>query len=172
MATAAVNAVTELIPSFSGTLLQPADALFDEARRVHNGLVDKRPGIIARCLGAADVVDALGLARKLGLEVAVRGGGHNVGGRGTIDNGLLIDLSLMKGLHVDPKTRTARAEGGTLWKEFNRATQLHGLATTGGVISTTGVAGLTLGGGLGWLMSRHGMALDNLLSVDLVTADG
>jgi FAD/FMN-containing dehydrogenase len=172
MATAAVNAVTELIPSFSGTLLQPADALFDAARRVHNGLVDKRPGIIARCLGAADVVDALGLARKLGLEVAVRGGGHNVGGRGTIDNGLLIDLSLMKGLHVDPKTRTARAEGGTLWKEFNRATQLHGLATTGGVISTTGVAGLTLGGGLGWLMSRHGMALDNLLSVDLVTADG
>jgi FAD/FMN-containing dehydrogenase len=172
MATAAVNAVTELIPSFSGQLLQPDDALFDEARRVHNGLVDKRPGIIARCLGAADVVDALGLARKLGLEVAVRGGGHNVGGRGTIDNGLLIDLSLMKGLHVDPKTRTARAEGGTLWKEFNRATQLHGLATTGGVISTTGVAGLTLGGGLGWLMSRHGMALDNLLSVDLVTADG
>lgn len=172
MATTAVNAVTELIPSFSGKLLQPDDALFDEARRVHNGLIDKRPGIIARCLGAADVVDALGLAKKLGLEVAVRGGGHNVGGRGTIDNGLLIDLSLMKGLHVDPKTRTARAEGGTLWKEFNRATQLHGLATTGGVISTTGVAGLTLGGGLGWLMSRHGMALDNLLSVDLVTADG
>ncbi len=172
MATAAVNAVTELIPSFSGRLLQPDDALFDEARRVHNGLVDKRPGVIARCLGAADVVDALGLAKKLGLEVAVRGGGHNVGGRGTIDGGLLIDLSLMKGLHADPKARTARAEGGTLWKEFNRATQLHGLATTGGVISSTGIAGLTLGGGLGWLMSKYGMALDNLLSVDLVLADG
>jgi FAD/FMN-containing dehydrogenase len=172
MTTVAVNAVTELIPSFSGLLLQPEDVQFDQARRVHNGLIDKRPGVIARCLGAADVVDALGLARKLGLEVAVRGGGHNVGGRGTIDRGLLIDLSLMKGLHVDPKTRTARAEGGTLWKEFNRATQLHGLATTGGVISTTGVAGLTLGGGLGWLMSRHGMALDNLLSVELVLADG
>jgi FAD/FMN-containing dehydrogenase len=172
MATAAVNAVTELIPSFSGRLLQPGDAPFDEARRVHNGLIDKRPGIIARCLGAADVVDALGLAKKLGLEVAVRGGGHNVGGRGTIDGGLLVDLSLMKGLHVDPKARTARAEGGTLWKEFNRATQLHGLATTGGVISSTGVAGLTLGGGLGWLMSKFGMALDNLLSVELVMADG
>jgi FAD/FMN-containing dehydrogenase len=172
MATAAVNAVTELIPSFSGLLLQPEDVQFDQARRVHNGLIDKRPGVIARCLGAADVADALGLARKLGLEVAVRGGGHNVGGRGTIDGGLLVDLSLMKGLHVDPKARTARAEGGTLWKEFNRATQLHGLATTGGAVSTTGVAGLTLGGGLGWLMSKHGMALDNLLSVELVLADG
>ena len=172
MATTAVNAVTELIPSFSGRLLQPGDALFDEARRVHNGLVDKRPGVIARCLGAADVVDALALARTLGLDVAVRGGGHNVGGRGTIDGGLLIDLSLMKGLHVDPKARTARAEGGTLWKEFNRAAQLHGLATTGGVISSTGIAGLTLGGGLGWLMAKYGMALDNLLSVDLVLADG
>jgi FAD/FMN-containing dehydrogenase len=172
MATAAVNAVTELIPSFSGKLLQPDDVLFDEARRVHNGLVDKRPGVIARCLGAADVSDALGLAKKLGLEVAVRGGGHNVGGRGTIDGGLLVDLSLMKGLHVDPKARTARAEGGTLWKEFNRATQLHGLATTGGVISSTGVAGLTLGGGLGWLMSKYGMALDNLASVEMVLADG
>src|SRR5512145_3297530 len=108
MATAAITAVTELIPSFSGRLLQPDDVLFDEARRVHNGLVDKHPGVIARCLGAADVADALGLAKKLGLDVAVRGGGHNVGGRGTIDGGLLIDLSLMKGLHVDPKARTAR----------------------------------------------------------------
>ncbi|HEX7780658.1 MAG TPA: FAD-binding protein, partial [Vicinamibacterales bacterium] len=172
MATAAVTAVTELIPSFSGKLLQPDDALFDDARRVHNGFVDKKPGVIARCLGAADVADALGLARKLGLEVAVRGGGHNVGGRGTIDGGLLVDLSLMKGLHVDPKARTARAEGGTLWKEFNRATQLHGLATTGGAVSSTGVAGLTLGGGLGWLMAKHGMALDNLVSVEIVLADG
>ena len=172
MATAAVTAVTELIPSFSGKLLQPGDVLFDEARRVHNGFVDKRPGVIARCLGAADVADALGLAKKLGLEVAVRGGGHNVGGRGTIDGGLLVDLSLMKGLHVDPKARTARAEGGTLWKEFNRATQLHGLATTGGAVSSTGVAGLTLGGGLGWLMAKYGMALDNLMSVEIVLADG
>jgi FAD/FMN-containing dehydrogenase len=168
----ATEALTELIPSFAGRLLQPGDLQFDEARRVHNGFVDKRPGVIARCLGAADVVDALGLAKKLGLEVAIRGGGHNVGGRGTIDGGLLVDLSLMKGLHVDPRARTARAEGGTLWKEFNRASQLHGLATTGGVISSTGIAGLTLGGGLGWLMAKYGMALDNLLSVDLVLADG
>ena len=165
-------AVTELAPSFAGQLIQPGDSTFDQARQVHNGYVDKRPGVIARCLGSADVVDALALARKLGLEVAVRGGGHNVGGRGTIDSGLLIDLSLMKGLHVDPKAKTARAEGGTLWKEFNRATQLHGLATTGGVISSTGVAGLTLGGGLGWLMAKHGMALDNLVSADVVLADG
>ena len=168
----ATEALTELIPSFAGRLLQPTDLQFDEARRVHNGFVDKRPGVIARCLGAADVVDALGLAKKRGLEVAIRGGGHNVGGRGTIDGGLLVDLSLMKGLHVDPRARTARAEGGTLWKEFNRASQLHGLATTGGVISSTGIAGLTLGGGLGWLMAKYGMALDNLLSVDLVLADG
>jgi FAD/FMN-containing dehydrogenase len=168
----ATEALTELIPSFAGRLLQPGDPQFEEARRVHNGFVDKRPGVIARCLGAADVADALGLAKTLGLEVAIRGGGHNVGGRGTIDNGLLVDLSLMKGLHVDPKARTARAEGGTLWKEFNRASQLHGLATTGGVISSTGIAGLTLGGGLGWLMAKYGMALDNLLSVDLVLADG
>lgn len=166
------QAVSELAPSFAGRLLERADAQFDDARRVHNGFVDKRPAVIARCLGAADVADALGLADRLGLDVAVRGGGHNVGGRGTIDDGLLIDLSLMKGLHVDPKARTARAEGGTLWKEFNRATQLHGLATTGGVISSTGVSGLTLGGGLGWLMAKYGMALDNLLSVDLVLADG
>ena len=166
------EALTELVPSFAGRLIQPSDPQFDEARRVHNGFVDKRPGVIARCLGAADVADALGLAKKLGLDVAIRGGGHNVGGRGTIDGGLLIDLSLMKGLHVDPKARTARAEGGTLWKEFNRASQLHGLATTGGVISSTGIAGLTLGGGLGWLMSKYGMALDNLLSADLVLADG
>ena len=172
MSTAVASAITELIPSFSGRLIQPEDALFDEARRVHNGMIDKRPAIVARCLGSADVVDALSLARKLGLDVAVRGGGHNVGGRGTIDGGLVVDLSLMKGLHVDPKTRTARAEGGTLWKEFNRATQQHGLATTGGVISSTGVAGLTLGGGVGWLMPKHGLALDNLVSIDLVTAGG
>jgi FAD/FMN-containing dehydrogenase len=164
--------ITELAPSFAGRFLQPADSQFEDARRVHNGFVDKRPAVIARCLGAADVADALALAKKLGLDVAVRGGGHNVGGRGTIEGGLLVDLSLMKGLHADPKTRTARAEGGTLWKEFNRATQLHGLATTGGVISSTGVSGLTLGGGLGWLMAKYGMALDNLLGVELVLADG
>jgi FAD/FMN-containing dehydrogenase len=139
---------------------------------VHNGLIDKRPAIVARCRGTADVADAVKLARSMNLEIAVRGGGHNVGGRGTIDGGLMIDLAPMKGIHVDAAKRTARAQGGVLWKEFNRDTQLHGLATTGGVVGTTGLAGLTLGGGLGWLMPKYGLALDNLRSAEMVMADG
>ena len=165
-------AVGELSATFAGCLLQPTDGAYDEARRVHNGLIDKRPALIAQCQGMADIVDAVRLARKLKLEVAVRGGGHSVAGRATIDGGLMIDLSPMKGIHVDAKARTARAQGGVTWAEFNRETQLHGLATTGGVVSTTGMAGLTLGGGIGWLMGKYGLALDNLRSVDLVTADG
>jgi len=164
--------ISQLAPAFTGQLLQPTDAGYDEARRVHNGLIDKRPALIARCRGTADVADAVKLARTLNLEVAVRGGGHNVGGRATIDGGLMIDLSPMKGIHVDAAGRRARAQGGVLWKELNRETQLHGLATTGGVVGTTGIAGLTLGGGLGWLMPKYGLALDNLTSVDLVMADG
>jgi FAD/FMN-containing dehydrogenase len=164
--------VTALANTFTGQLLLPSDAGYDEARKVHNGLIDKRPAIIARCRGLADIADAVKMARDRKLEVAVRGGGHNVAGRATIDSGLVIDLSLMKGIHVDPKARTVRAQGGLTWNEFNRETQLHGLATTGGVVSTTGIAGLTLGGGLGWLMSKHALALDNLLSVDVVLADG
>src|SRR6266498_3719586 len=166
------DAVTALASTFTGQLLRPGDAGYDEARKIHNGLIDKRPALIARCRNTADVVDAVNLAREQNLEVAVRGGGHNVAGRATIDGGLMIDLSLMKGIHVDPKARTARAQGGLTWNEFNRETQLHGLATTGGVVSTTGIAGLTLGGGLGWLMGKHALALDSLLSVDLVLADG
>ena len=166
------DAVTTLASTFTGQLLRPGDAGYDEARKVHNGLIDKRPALIARCRGLADIADAVKMARDRKLEVAVRGGGHNVAGRATIDGGLMIDLSLMKGIHVDPKARTARAQGGLTWNEFNRETQLHGLATTGGVVSTTGIAGLTLGGGLGWLMGKHALALDNLLSVDLVLADG
>jgi len=165
------DAAIELASTFSGQLLQPADAGYEEARKVHNGLVNKRPVLIARCHGVADVVDAVHLARKLSLEVAVRGGGHNVAGRATVDGGLMIDLAPLKGIHVDPYARTARAQGGVTWAEFNRETQLHGLAATGGVVSTTGIAGLTLGGGLGWLMGKYGLALDNLRSVDLVTAD-
>jgi len=157
---------------FAGQMLGPSDPGYDEARRVHNGLIDKRPAVIARCRGVADIVDAIGLARATGLEVAVRGGGHNVAGRATVDDGIMIDLSGMRSVHVDPVRATARAEGGANWGDFNRATQLHGLATTGGVVSSTGVAGLTLGGGLGWLMSKHGLALDNLISADVVTADG
>ena len=130
--------VAELAKTFSGQLLQPADAGYEEARKVHNGLIDKRPALIARCKGTADIVDAVHLARKLGLEIAVRGGGHNVAGRATVDKGLMIDLSPMKGIHVDVKSRTAQAQGGVTWAEFNRETQLHGLATTGGVVSSTG----------------------------------
>ena len=172
MSNAVAAAVTELAPSFAGHLIPPSDLRFNTARMVHNGLIDKHPALVAQCRGIADIADAVRLGRRLGLDIAVRGGGHNVAGRGTIDGGLVIDLSLMKGIHVDPKKRTARVEGGALWREFNRETQVHGLATTGGVIGTTGVGGLTLGGGLGWLMSKHGMALDNLISVDLVLADG
>ncbi len=164
--------VNALAKSFGGQLLRPGDAGYDEARRVHNGLIDKHPAVIARCSGTADVADAVKLGRDLGLEIAVRGGGHNVAGRATVDDGLMIDLASMKGVHVDAKARTGRVQGGVTWGEFNRETQVHGLATTGGVISTTGVAGLTLGGGVGWLMSKHGLALDNLLSVELVTAEG
>jgi FAD/FMN-containing dehydrogenase len=167
-----LEAVNDLASSFTGELLQPTDTAYDDARRVHNGLVDKRPALIARCRGAADVADAVKLARRTGLEIAVRGGGHNVAGRATVEAGLMIDLSQMRGIHVDPAARTARAQGGVLWKAFNRETQAHGLATTGGVVSSTGVAGLTLGGGIGWLMPKYGLALDNLLSVDVVTADG
>jgi FAD/FMN-containing dehydrogenase len=166
------DAARELAGTFSGQLLQPGDAGYEEARRVHNGLVDKRPALIARCRGVADVVDSVKLGRKLGLEVAVRGGGHNVAGRATVDNGLMIDLAPMKGIHIDSNRKTVRAQGGVTWAELNRETQLHGLAVTGGVVSTTGIGGLTLGGGLGWLMSKYALALDNLLCVGLVTAAG
>lgn len=162
----------QLAPAFSGALLQSTDAAYDSVRRVHNGLVDKRPALIACCHGTADVADAVKLARTLGLEIAVRGGGHNVAGRATVDDGVMIDLSPMKGIHVDARTRTARAQGGVLWTEFNRETQLYGLATTGGVVSSTGIAGLTLGGGLGWLMPKYGLALDNLRAAEMILADG
>jgi FAD/FMN-containing dehydrogenase len=168
----AAKAVDELAATFGARLLRPGDGDYDPVRRVHNGLVDRRPRLIARCRGVADIVDAIRFARGQGIDVAIRGGGHNVAGRATVDDGLMIDLSLMKGIHIDPGARTARAQGGVTWAELNRETQLHGLAVTGGVISSTGIAGLTLGGGLGWLMSKHGLALDNLASVELVKADG
>jgi FAD/FMN-containing dehydrogenase len=164
--------IADLTSRFTGELLQSSDAAYDGARRVHNGLVDKRPGLIARCRGLSDVVESVKFGRELGLEAAVRGGGHNVAGRATVDGGLMIDLSLMKGIYVDPTSRTARAQGGTIWAELNRDTQVHGLAVTGGLISSTGVAGLTLGGGLGWLMGKYGLAADNVRSVELVSADG
>src|SRR5215510_4922810 len=155
--TSVAGAAAELASTFGGQLLKPADMGYDDARKVHNGLIDKRPALIARCRGVADVVDAINLTRRLGLEVAVRGGGHNVAGRATIDGGVMIDLSQMKGIEVDPKRRLVRAQGGVTWAELNRETQRHGLATTGGVVSSTGIAGLTLGGGIGWLMGKYGL---------------
>jgi len=169
---ASAESIAVTTQSFTGQLLTPADPAYDERRRVHNGLIDKRPALIAACHGVADVVDAVQLARTLGFEVSVRGGGHNVAGRAVIDGGLMIDLSPMKGIHVDSSARTVRAQGGVLWSELNRETQLYGLATTGGVVSSTGIAGLTLGGGIGWLMPMYGLALDNLRSAEMVLADG
>jgi FAD/FMN-containing dehydrogenase len=157
---------------FSGQVLTPGDAGYEEARQVHNGVIDKRPAVIARCQNTADIADAVKVAREAGLEISVRGGGHNVAGRAVTEGGLMIDLAPMRGIYVDPRAATARAQGGVTWREYNRATHVHGLATTGGVISTTGIAGLTLGGGVGWLMAKHGIAIDNLRSVELVTADG
>lgn len=161
-----------LAEDFSGLLLRPDDEGYEDARRVHNGLIDKRPALITRCRGTADIVAALGFARDTGFEISIRGGGHNVAGRAVTDGGVMIDLSLMRAVDVDPDARTARAQGGVTWREFNDATAAHGLATTGGLISTTGVAGLTLGGGIGWLMGKYGLAADNLSSVELVTASG
>src|SRR3954451_603599 len=157
---------------FSGEVLEPADDGFELARRVHNGLIDRRPALIARCRNTADIVDAVRFARESGLEISVRGGGHNVAGRAVADDALMIDLSPMKGIRVDPDASTVRAQGGVLWRELNRETAAHGLAVTGGAISTTGIAGLTLGGGLGWLMAKHGLAADNVVGVELVTAYG
>src|SRR6266511_4403152 len=159
--------IAELSARLSGALLRPGDAGYDEARRLHNGMIDRRPALIARCKGTAEVVDAVNFARTHRLEIAVRGGGHNVAGKAVCDGGLMIDLSLMKGIHVDPVRRAVRAQGGVTWHEFNRETQVHRLATTGGTISSTGIAGLTLGGGLGWLMGKHGLAVDNLLSAEV-----
>jgi FAD/FMN-containing dehydrogenase len=156
----------------AGEVILPADAAYDAARRVHNGLIDRKPALIVRCRGTADVQAAVRAAREHGLEMAVRGGGHNVAGNAVCDGGLVVDLSAMRGVHVDPRTRRARAQGGATWADYNRETQVHGLASTGGVVSTTGVAGLTLGGGLGWLMGRLGLAADNLRGVELVTASG
>jgi FAD/FMN-containing dehydrogenase len=158
--------------AFSGSVIDPNHERYEEARKVHNGLIDKRPVLIARCQGTADVVDAIAFARESGLEISVRGGGHSVAGQAVTDGGLMVDLAEMKGIHVDAAAQTVRAQGGVTWGELNRETALHGLATTGGVVSTTGIAGLTLGGGLGWLNGTYGLAVDNLLSVELVTAAG
>jgi FAD/FMN-containing dehydrogenase len=161
-----------LAQGFLGEVIWPGDAGYDQARTVHNGLIDRRPGVIARCRGTADIAAALALARESGLEVSVRGGGHNVAGRAVTEGGVMVDLSLMRGIYVDPAAGRLRAQGGVTWGELNREAALHGLAVTGGAISTTGIGGYTLGGGLGWLMSTQGLAADNLTGVELVISTG
>ena len=166
------RAISTLADSFTGALLTPGDAGYDEARRVWNGAIDRHPALIARCANVADVVAALRHARERGLVVAVRGGGHGVAGLAVCDDGVVIDLSAMRGIAVDPATRTACAQAGVLWGELDAATQEHCLATVGGIVTHTGIAGLTLGGGIGWLMRRYGATVDNLLAAEVVTADG
>jgi FAD/FMN-containing dehydrogenase len=166
------SALADLKSRFRGQLLRPDDPGYDEARKIWNGMIDKRPALIARCTGAADVVEAVKFARSQDLLLAVRSGGHNVAGNALVDGGLVIDLSGLKGVHVNPVERTARVQPGCNWGDVDRETQLFGLATPGGIVSLTGVAGLTLGGGFGWLTRKHGFTCDNLLSVDLVTAEG
>src|SRR3989454_1858280 len=166
------DAIHDLARSLSGRLVLRDDPTYDEARTIWNRMIDKRPALIARCAGADDVVTALRFAREHGLLISVRGGGHNVTGNAVCDGGLMIDLSPMKSAHVDPRRRRMTAEPGLTWKDFDTATLRHGLATTGGIVSSTGVAGLTLGGGHGWLMRKHGLACDNVSAVDVVVADG
>lgn len=166
------TALGELEGSFRGQLVRSEHAAYDEHRKIWNGSISRFPALIARCAGVADVIAAVKFARQTGLEVAVRGGGHSFPGLSVCDGGIVIDLGLMKGIRVDPEAGTARAQAGVLWGELDRETQMFGLATTGGIVTHTGVAGLTLGGGIGWLQRKHGLTIDQLLAVDLVTADG
>jgi hypothetical protein len=165
-------ALADLARHFRGELIRPGDPQYDAARRIWNGAIDRHPALVARCTGVADVQAAVRFARERDLLVALRGGGHNVAGTAVCDGGVVIDLSPMKGMWVDPAARTARAQPGLLWGEFDREAQAFGLATPGGIITHTGIAGLTLGGGMGWLMRRYGLTCDNLLSADVVTAEG
>jgi len=162
----------QLRSAFRGELIQPTDAAYDSARKVYNGMIDKRPQLIARCVDVADVMAAIQYGRENQLLTAIRGGGHNGAGLGTCDGGLVIDLSRMKGIRVDPAARTVRVEGGCVWGDVDHATHAFGMAAPCGFISTTGVGGLTLGGGIGYLTRQYGLTIDNLLSVDMVLADG
>jgi FAD/FMN-containing dehydrogenase len=162
----------EVEASFRGQLVRPDDPTYDEHRKIWNGSIDRYPALIARCAGVADVIAAIRLAREAGLPVAVRGGGHSFPGLSVCDGGIVIDLGLMKGIRVDPETRTARAQAGVLLGELDREAQTFGLAAPSGIVTHTGISGLTLGGGIGWLMRKFGLTVDNLLGVDMVTAEG
>ncbi len=174
MATATLpqSAIEEFKASLRGELIEPQSATYDEARKVWNGMIDRRPAAILRCAGAADVVAAVNFARDHGVLLSVRGGAHNAPGNAVCDDGLVIDFSGMKAIRVDPGKRTARAEPGVKWGEFDREVQAFGLATTSGTFSDTGISGLTLGGGMGWLGGKFGLVSDNVISFDVVTADG
>jgi FAD/FMN-containing dehydrogenase len=166
------ESLDELRQSLAGTVLAPGDADYDAARRCFNALVDRRPAVVARCLGPADIATVFDFARAHDVEIAVRGGGHNPAGHCILDDGLVIDLSAMRTVAVDAEARVARAEGGSTWLDFDSATQSFGLVTPGGVVGSTGVCGLTLGGGIGHLTSQHGLTCDNLVGAELVTPDG
>jgi FAD/FMN-containing dehydrogenase len=172
MTASQTQAIATAVRAFPGRLVWPDDAAYEHARRIYNGRIDVRPAVIAQCGRLSDIQAAIAAARRSGLDASVRGGGHSVAGRCTVDAGIMVDLSRMKGIRVDATRRTARVEPGVTWGELNRSTQEHGLAVTGGVVSTTGVAGLTLGGGIGYLIPSQGLASDNLLSARVVTADG
>lgn len=164
-------AVEQFKANLRGDLITPDDESYNNTRKIWNGMIDKRPALIVRSTGPVDVIEAVNFARDNNLLLAVRGGGHNIAGTALNDGGLVIDLSAMKGIHVDPKKRTVRAQPGVNWGDLDRETQVFGLATPGGIVSDTGIAGLTLGGGFGWLSRKYGLTADNLLSVDIVTAD-
>src|SRR5262245_11080598 len=160
------------IDGFRGAVITPDHPDYDVARAVWNGAVDRRPRAIARCTGASDAAAAVRFAREHDFEIAVRGGGHNVGGTGVCDDGLVVDLSAMRGVRVDPADRTAWVQGGALWGGVDHETQAHGLATTGGIVSHTGVRGVSVGGGIGWRMRTYGLTVDNLVEAEVVTAEG
>ncbi len=172
MTTVAENPTTVLAANLRGELLLPNDVRYENARQVYNAMIQRHPALIARCVDVADVITAVNYAREQGIPLSVRSGGHNAAGLGVCDDGLVIDLSPMKGIHVDQEERTVRVEGGCTWGDVDHATHAYGMATPSGIISTTGVGGLTLGGGLGHLTRKYGLTIDNLLSADLVLADG
>jgi FAD/FMN-containing dehydrogenase len=171
-ATISEQDLSEFQATLRGSLLTSSEPGYDDARKVWNGMTDKHPALVAQCLGTADVIASVNFAKAHDLLVAVRGGGHSIAGHSVCDGGLMVDLSRMNSIRVDPASRTARAGGGAKWLDFDHETQAYGLATTGGTNSDTGIGGLTLGGGIGWLAGKYGLSCDNLLSADVVTADG
>jgi FAD/FMN-containing dehydrogenase len=166
------TAIEEFKPSLRGDVIQRSDDRYDEARRLYNGMIDKRPLLIARCANVADVIAAVNFGREQGLLIAIRGGGHNGPGLGSCDDGLVIDMSAMKGVRVDPESQTVRVDAGCTSGDVDHATHAFGLAVPFGIVSTTGAAGLTLGGGIGYLTRKYGLTIDNLLEADVVLADG